>query len=109
MTFDVTSFKTPAGCCSGQIHWTYTNADGSINGRTPVTTEQLPEVNPATRTPAQIDTWLDSNAGNTPEELDAAIATNNMRKHDEAEQHEFVNEDGSWVQIAEPAPEAEAE
>ncbi len=100
MAFDVTTFKTAVGTVNGCLCWTYTNIEGSISGRTPISAAQMADVNPATKTPAQIDAWLDENAGNTPEQLDAAIAKNILDAQEAAEQSDYVNEGGEWVQVS---------
>ena len=97
MAFDVTSVKTAVGCCNGQINWTYSNADGSISGRTPITAEQMAVVNPATHTPGDLDTWLSTNCGNTTEELDTAITMHNTRAADAAAQNTYDNDGGTFV------------
>ena len=97
MAFDVTECITAVGCCNGTLRWTYTNIDGSISGSTPFTAEQMPLLNPAVKSPAQIDAWLDDNCGNTTEQLDAAIAANNARAADAANQTDYINQDGTWV------------
>ncbi len=97
MSFDVTSVKTAVGCCNGEIRWTYTNSEGSISGRTPFTADQMGSIDPSDHTPGQLDTWLNSNAGNTPAELDAAITMNNARAADAANQATYDNDSGTFV------------
>jgi len=97
--FTVIDFKLPIGDLNGTIFWTYTNSEGSINGRTPITLAQLPEINPATVSPGSLSTWLGGYAGATPEQLDAAITYRNTRASEVAAQQDYQNVDGEWVLV----------
>ena len=97
--FTVTDFKLPTGDLVGSLSWTYTNDEGSINGKTPISLEQLPYVNPAAVPPSSVQTWLVGYAGNTPEQLDAAITANNTRASEVASQQDYQIVDGAWVLV----------
>ena len=97
--FTVIDFKLPIGDLNGTLFWTYTNDEGSINGRTPITLAQLPQIDPSTVSPGSLSTWLGGYAGNTPEELDAAITANNTRATEAAAQQDYQNVDGEWVLV----------
>ncbi len=97
MAFNVTECITAVGGNNGTLRWTYSNGSGSINGSTSFTTEQMPLLNPATKSPTQVDAWLAENCGNTTEELDAGIAANNAHAADAANQTDYLNDGGTWV------------
>ena len=97
--FTITDFKLPTGDLLGLLSWTYTNDEGSIDGKTPITLAQLPEINPLIVSPGSVSTWLGGYAGNTPAQLDAAITANNTRASEVAAQQDYENIDGVWVLV----------
>ena len=100
--FTITDFKLPSVDLAGTLSWTYTNDDGSISGSTPITLERLAEIDPSTVSPSSVATWLGGNAGNTIEQLDAAIAARIAAAAEAATQVEYQIVDGDWVEVVTP-------
>ena len=105
--FTINDFKLPSGDIVGTLSWTYTNVEGSISGTTPISLDLLSQINPATVSPSSVQTWLGGNAGNTIEQLDAAIAKRVADAAAQAEQVEYEIVDGEWVEVAEEVVEEE--
>ena len=100
--FTITDFKLPSGDLTGSLSWTYTNDDGSSSGKTPITLARLAEINPSTVSPSSVATWLGGNAGNTIDELDAAIAARVAAAAAAAAQVEYEIVEGAWVEVVPP-------
>ena len=100
--FTVTDFKLPSANLTGSLYWTYTNDEGSISGKTPITLAHLAEINPSTVSPSSVATWLGGNAGNTMEQLDDAIAARIAAAAEQAAQVEYQIVDGAWVEVVTP-------
>ena len=100
--FTINDFKLPSGDIVGTLSWTYTNDEGSISGSTPISLELLAQINPATVSPSSVQTWLGGNAGNTIEQLDAAITARAAAAAAQAAQVEYEIVDGAWVEVVTP-------
>ena len=100
--FTINDFKLPSGDIVGTLSWTYTNDEGSISGSTPITLERLAQIDPSTVSPTSVQTWLGGNAGNTIEQLDAAISARAAAAASQAAQVEYEIVDGAWVEVVTP-------
>ena len=97
MPFNVTKVTTASGDVNGTIEWVYTSVSGSISGRTSFPSSSSPAVTPVSNAPSVINTWLETNAGNTTAQLDAAIIANNTRASEVAAQATYDNDNGTFV------------